>query len=265
MSLSDKIERALSVVDLALSKHSRSAVMCSFGKDSMVLLHLVRRIADLPVIFHREALQGRRLSFAHRVIEEWDLSVHDFVPNRTEVYQSGEDLEVVNLYPFGAKTCYLPIRFTDPKPGENFACALNDVYNKPVGAYVYPWTCVFHGHKSSDVDALHGAVPINSDVVNQVDAPTTAFPLRHFTDSDIWEYTEREGIPIHHARYKKVSGVWQEREDKTHNHDFYAGCTACMKLGGGPVPCPRLNGLTVSNISAQLRWAEKPKPAYMET
>lgn len=264
MSYSDKEEQARELVQDVLAIAKRPAIMCSFGKDSMVVLHLLRSEGmNLPVIFHREPFLPRKYSYANRIIEEWNLTVYDFPANGTAVQQSGAAFEVMNYYPGGKKGVALPTGLCAPAAGEAPLCALHDFYLKPVGAFAYPWDYVFHGHKSSDVDPIYGHVPLAADIGMNIESVSAAFPIREFTDEDVWAYIERHDVPIHVERYEKVGGAWREREDKRKNPDYFPACWGCMVQGGGPVACPRLGGRTVSNIADQLRWAPKHIPEYM--
>jgi 3'-phosphoadenosine 5'-phosphosulfate sulfotransferase (PAPS reductase)/FAD synthetase len=266
MNLDTKVESAKELIRTVMVRAKNPAVMSSFGKDSMVVLHLIRSMGyQLPVIFHREPFFPRKYRFANKVIDEWDLSVYDFPPAHTEVQQKGTEFEIINHYPVGNRTCYLPTGIVDPGPDEVPLCGLQDVYLKSTGTYQYRWDFVFHGHKSSDMDPICGAVPLVSDVANNLHCANVAFPIRFFTDADVWEYSETYGVPVHHERYEKIDGAWRERVDKTDNPDYFPTCVACMRRDGGPVPCPKLNGLTVSNISSQLRWAQKLNLPYMGT
>lgn len=266
MELPEKTDHALRVIDIALGAFKNPVVMCSFGKDSMVLLSLVRQVRpSLPVIFHREAMQPHKYAFANRVISEWALKVYDYPPCRTEIQEGGGELEIVNHYQIGHQTCALPTGIRDPGDSVPFSCcALDEIYGKPFGNFSYPWDLVFHGHKSSDVDPVLGKVPLASDFARNTESASACFPLRDFTDADVWDYTEKNYVPIHHERYEKVNGAWRERDDKTHNPDYISACTACMwSSGPKAVPCPKLNGLLVSNVSAQLRHAPKLNLSYL--
>jgi len=264
MTIAGKVDQANALILAVMARAKNPAVMCSFGKDSMVVLHLTRALGlRLPVVFHREPFFPKKYRFANRVIDEWDLTVHDFPPCSTEVQQNGDDFEVMNYYPAGNRTCALPTGISSPVDGEPSLCGLHDLYLKPTGSYQYRWDYVFHGHKSTDQDPIYGSIPLLSDVGSNLDSASAAFPIRHFTDADVWEYTVANGLPIHHERYENADGAWRERGDKTDNPDYFPACVACMRKGGGPVPCPRFNGLTVSNISSQLRWAQKVNLSYM--
>lgn len=263
--LTAKVESARAIIATALAHFTLPAVMCSFGKDSMAVLHLVRQQRDLPVIFHREPFQPAKYAYANRVIMEWDLTVYDFPPEKTAVQEGGGELEVMNYYSLGGgHNCALPTGVRAPLAGEKALCGLRDLYGKPTGTFAYPWNAVFHGHKSADVDPVMGAVPLHADYALNVDCATAIFPLRDWTDADVWAYLEQSGAPLHTERYlKRADGTWKERTDKTHNPDYLTACTACMRSDGPrAVPCPRLAGQLVQNISSQLRRVKLPELAY---
>lgn len=262
-----KVKASLAVIAAALQRFTAPAVMCSFGKDSMAVLHLVRTLKpDLPVIFHREPFEPHKYAYANRVIAEWDLAVYDFPPERTEVQEGGGEIEVMNYYSLGGgRNCALPTGVRAPLEGERFVCALRDLYGKPTGTFAYPWDAVFHGHKSADVDPVLGAVPLAADYALSVDAATAVFPLRTWTDADVWAYLEANGVPLHNQRYIKIDGRWKERSDKTHNPDYITACTACMSQDGPrAVRCPKLGGQLVQNVSSQLRRVKLPPLAYLQ-
>lgn len=265
-TLDDKIRAAVALVERVAAAAKRPAIMCSFGKDSMVVLHLVQKLAGLklPVICHREPFLPHKYAFANWVIAEMGLTVYDFPPSATAVQERGDCVEVMNYYPAGARPCALPTGLCDPQEGEEVLCALHDFYLRPTGGFQYPWDYVFHGHKSTDQDPIYGAVPLAADVAQNVGSVSAAFPLRHFTDADVWAYHERFDVPIHRERYECTAAGWRERDNKRNNPDYFPACTACMRRGGGPVACPRLGGQQVSNLSAQLRWAEREKLPYLQ-
>lgn len=252
MDYEGKLKAAQSLIASVLANAKNPCVMCSFGKDSIAVLHMVMQQKKLKVVFHREPFQHHKYDYANSIIRDWDLHVIDYPPLATAVNESDAEFEIVNQYQAGNRYVYLPTGFRQSS-GSGAICAFDDVYNKPTGTFNYPFDIAFHGHKSVDVDPILGAVPLNSDVAMNVGSISAAFPLRHFTNADVWRYIEENEIPIHHGRYEKVNGQWQEREDKTNNPDYISACYACMSKKSGPsVYCPKLN-CNVSNVSAQLR------------
>lgn len=264
--LTRKVQESRKIVCAALNRFSRPAIMCSFGKDSMAVLHLVMKETTLPVVFHREPFEPHKYDYANRIISLWGLHVYDFPPARTEVQEKGDELEVMNYYTIGAETCALPTGIRPPLQYLRAKiCGLRDLYGKPTGTFAYPWDAVFHGHKSSDVDPILGAVPINADYALNVNSASAVFPLRKWTDADVWEYLEANHVPLHTDRYEKIDGRWSEKADKTHNPDYITACTACMRsTGPKSVPCPMLEGQYVQNVSSQLRRVKLPDLAYLQ-
>lgn len=258
----DKLKHTFDMIVAGLSKFRNPAIMCSFGKDSLVVLHLVHSVKRIPVIHHRESVQPAKYVYANRLIESLNLEVHDFPVIETKVCEKGDEFDIVNCYPFGKNHLALPRGTRHPKEGSPVVCGL-EVYGKPTGTYSYPWDFVFHGHKSCDSDPVQGDVPLASDYAMNVDAPTIGFPLRHWTDEDVWEYIEENGLPIDHNCYEKVDGRWTSKKDKTLNPDYIEACTACMRSNNPQVVvCPKLNA-TVSNVSSRLRQFTLPKLSYL--
>lgn len=265
MTFDQKLAGARQLVRTLMRRAERPAIMCSFGKDSMVLLHLVRSEGlRLPVIFHREAFLPKKYAFSRKVIALWNLAVYDFPPLQTAVQEHAGNYEIVNYYPAGARPCIVPTGLTAPAGTEKPLCALHDLYLKPTGTFNYPWDVVFHGHKSSDVDPVYGPVPLAADFARNIDSASAVFPLRHFTDADVWAYHAKFDLPVHVERYEEHGGSWREKADRTHNPDYFPACWACMVKGGGAVPCPRYEGAETANVSAQLRWAKREEFAYFD-
>jgi hypothetical protein len=70
-----------------------------------------------------------------------------------------------------------------------FVCGLQWLTRPKTLGGQWPWTTVFIGHKNSDVDPYEGPVPLKADQV-QTAGVTAVFPLRHWTDEDVWDYIE---------------------------------------------------------------------------
>ena len=75
--MDEKVANALKFVREQVAKYDRIAAVCSFGKDSMVMLHIVRQIEpDILVLWIKPPfLFKETIEFAHQVIKEWDLNV----------------------------------------------------------------------------------------------------------------------------------------------------------------------------------------------
>jgi hypothetical protein len=263
MNLQDKIAHAKHLIYEWGA--GQAVLLCSFGKDSMVLLDLIRQVLPartgrgrmnchsypLPVIYHRHPYFPAKHEFADSVIRSWMLEVYDFPPvacgvkcrgQRSEV---GGRLELVTRYQIGNGVIDLPMNTEAPIERRPFVCGLQWLTRpKTLGAQ-WPWETVFIGHKSSDVDPYEGPVPLKADRVETAGV-NAVFPLRHWTDQDVWDYTELNAVPYDKRRYVNRG----EFSDKWLNPDYIHACTACIdpRVNSKTVLCPKLGGELVRNM-----------------
>jgi hypothetical protein len=255
--LNSKIEQAQKLIESTLTAQSILAV--SFGKDSMVMLDIVRRMGhNLPVVYwKRERHFPEKNRFANKATEALGLVVYDFPPVHTKLLRMKGKIEVVNYFAVSnTRTLAVPSGIVQPEEGKPSLCALSDMYLKPIGVCQFPWDTLYVGHKDSDVDPLQGAVPLDCDEVKPEGSPRLVFPLRHFTDSDIWEYSRRFEVLQDTDRYTA------DGEDVTFNNDYYPACTACLNPDNdAQVWCPKFNS-QMPNISSEVQWVDSIRPAY---
>lgn len=265
--LPDKVRYALSLIKEIVSQHENPIVFSSFGKDSMVLLDLIKK-ADLklPVLFFREPHCPKKYLFAHAIILAEGYRVYDYPPFQTYFSKRGETVEILNLHqgPVGGGAIYLPTGIKPPKLGEAFLCGRWDLYEKPTCiGYAFPWDLGLVGHKGSDTDPILGPCPVNTHF--QPGSPDLLLPLKDFTDEDVWRYTIEQGLPINEHRYNRADN-WREFSDLTYNPDYFHACTACLDSDSpAEVFCPKLQR-AIPNISGEVRKLspEAEFPAYLE-
>jgi Phosphoadenosine phosphosulfate reductase family len=262
----NKIIEAKRVIQMVMTNYSKPVLMCSFGKDSMVLLHLVREVADqnIPILFHRDPWFSAKYEFAEKVIRDWELIVFDYPPVSVSMWQGKSIVAFTNHYQIGLdpKTkkptaLALPKNIVDPEPNKPWLCGRRDFLNRPVAYFNYPWDVTLIAHKSSDVDQIAGSVPLSCDIKqNDASGPDAAFPLRHWTDEDVWNYTEEHSLPVQDTRYEKLNGHWTEKADKTFNSDYWHACIKCIDpREPKTVHCPLLD-MEISNISDQVLYQD---------
>jgi hypothetical protein len=176
------------------------------------------------------------------------LTLFDYAPGRIAI-QDGFDIETgearfdfLKYYQWGHHSALvLSLGTEHPKEGEPYLCGLTDVLQRPTGSFNWPWDAAFHGQKSADVDLIKGGVPLAQDVRRVDDSPTQLFLMRHWTDDDIFDYLEAEGVPMDPTRYDRASGKWGHKQDKSHNADYYPICWNCVNRHlSAPVWCPKL-------------------------
>jgi hypothetical protein len=255
MELDNKVMAALTLIDGVLQKHPNPVVYSSFGKDSMVLLDLVGRAGfKLPIVFHRLPFMPWKYRFAEGIIQERGYAVYDYPPMLSAV---NEGMEIINYYSVGTKLLYTSVTPVPVDPGKAFLCGYMDVFERPKGYMDFPWDLIFIGHKDSDIDPVLGPVPLKTNYVERIGEPSLVFPLRDFTDQDIWDYTTTRNIPVHDTRYDRDNS-WKKFKDTTFNPDFFPVCTACMDhKNDSVVHCPKFDK-DVPNISPMLRRVTDP-------
>jgi hypothetical protein len=133
--------------------------------------------------------------------------------------------------------------------------------SRPVAPFVPPWGLCFHGHKSCDQDATSGPIPLEVDVMNSPGMMACCYPLRHWSDEDVFAYIEEHNVPYDFARYRKVKGKWEVLPYQEDNPDYYPACLKCLDPDEGEfVDCPKLR-CQINNISSGVKW-ESPRASY---
>lgn len=269
------IEGTKAIIRRWVIEMSRPAALLSFGKDSMVLAHLIRSAVHrddlnfpsvhdfpIPVIYHRDPWFPHKNMFAEQIARSWSMEVHDFAPLAAGVKVNNNTLELVARYNFGTTAMDIPKNVCSPEeyPRRDYICGLNDWLMRPKTAMMqYPFDCIFHGHKSCDVDQFEGPVPLKVGNV-QIGGVSVVFPLKDWSDKDVWDYIDQEHIPVQTARYRRRSEV----ADKWPNNDYIHACTRCIdpRNDESMVMCPKLNRPTRNRGKEVLQL--KFEPDYVE-
>jgi hypothetical protein len=257
-------DACVSFVSRILNEYKKPAIMCSFGKDSMVLLHILRKNGiKLPVIFYKDPWWPQKYKFADEIISSWELETYDYPPSKITMWEDEEIMAFTNHYQIGntpSSYLQLPKNILAPEKGRKWLCGI-ELLDRPKCAFDYPWDVVLIGHKSSDRDQIAGHVHLHVDIKkNQGLSPDGAFPLREWTDEDVWEYTEMYDVPQQWDRYNRETK--KEYEDKWTNSDYANVCINCINSRETSVSvyCPKMD-MQVSNI-AHLAPYDKPNFNY---
>ena len=238
------------------AKWPKAAVLWSGGKDSTVLLHLLRFKTgiSLPVVQYREPAFRERYAYSDRLIKEWDLEVYDY-PASKHALADGPDVttgemrfDLLKYQQWGANSVVLSLGTERPKAGEKFLCGV-DFLQRPTGTFNWPWEAVYLGTKGGDCDPIKGQVPLAVDVRHAAGSPVSLYPLRDWSDEQIFAYLEEQGVEPDPNRYEKTQKEWKNRADKSANADYIPTCLNCIDRHAGPyAECPKLRA-TISNIS----------------
>lgn len=253
-----KIGKACEVIEQSLSQAKRPCVLCSFGKDSVLMLYMIREwfTKDLEVVFFKNPWFPRKTAFAERVISDWELNVHSQIPPiASSMSTTDTGCEIVRHYQVGSKPIYLPLGRQPIDLSPNWLCGRETILGSPHGTYQWPWDLAFHGHKASDTDPVQGEVPIEMDIHQNYGAASFAYPLRTFTDEDVWELTRKFELPFNKLRHKTLESPENDKNDFW-NPDYLPYCTECLdRRKEKTVTCPKTR-LKVTNISSQINHVE---------
>lgn len=268
------IEETIAFISKQANKAMRPAFMCSFGKDSMALAELIRRALPtglngkhipmahgfpIEVIYHRDPWFPHKHEFSEQITRSWSMIVHDYPPMHAGVKVKDDMLELVSRYNFGTVAMDIPKNTTKPIQRRDYICGLNDWLLRPkTSRFPYPWDTVFVGHKSSDIDPFEGSVPLKSNVT-ELGGVNVAFPLKDWTDDDVWDFIEENHIPIPENRYENR----KDREDTWHNNDYVHACTACIdpRVKEKTVFCPKVKR-DVENVGSRVLQL-RAEPTYI--
>lgn len=249
MTLDQKLGHAFTVIEKVLQKYKNPVVCLSFGKDSVLMLHIIRKWfnEDIECVNFRVPNWPRKHAWGNRLVEDWNLKVSYLPPTsacmlekdgRTEVMWGIKMKQTFQHFLLGK----LPI-----EGAAEWVCGKDQLLNHPRGQMEWNWDVAFHGHKASDTDNVLGSVPIDTDIysmgLNECDL---AYPLRLFTNEDVIDMSKRLGVPVNTARL----------EDKLFDPDFMPYCSDCLdRSKPSTVKCPQ-NGLMVQNISAEIPYLD---------
>lgn len=246
MTMIEKENAALKLVGEQLRTAINPVILCSFGKDSIVLLHLCLRTRKVPVIFLRFAKFHEKHAHAFAVMRDWDLEVYDLWPAITTYYQSGSFFEVLSSFPTGPRDfihLFSGIRARrDDEP--RYLCAVDDLMQRPkITGMDYPWDVTFLGHKGTDDPELGERGPIVQPVT-ALGNTRLVVPFTDWTDDDIWDYIRYYDLPYDRARY--------DGRDEATSPDKYPTCYRCLdgELRGEMVPCPK-SGKMMQNVAVE--------------
>lgn len=225
-------------------------LLCSFGKDSMVMLALVHeQRPSIEVVYFPVFSHPTKHQFASTIIQDWKLNMVEWTPCERDVIGKGDHVEIVETYPvaIGVSTA-LPIEAEDghvPTPDSH--CAIERLVlpcRDGIASDAEQLAdALFIGHRGDDVDPTHGAVPLVAPTHRQNNL-TFAYPLFDWTEKDIWEASRLLNIPQNLKRYRDASMAY--------NADYFDLCTQCLTPGikEPMVPCPK--GGEVFNLGRHL-------------
>lgn len=221
----------------------RPAIMSSFGKDSMVIIALAGMLRlNLPVIYHRQPWFPEKNRFADNMISKYHLEVHDWPPVMVGTKTHADCIQPVALYQYGEGAgIKIPLGILPPIEGERYLCGIFDIIGRPKGSFTVPWDVLVWGQKACDKDIFEGGCRLKTDFVEakpEIEGPALFYPIKDWTDADVWAFITENNIPYQLTRYN--SGSKKEFKSKTYNNDWVRACMKCIdRREDDVVDCPK--------------------------
>jgi phosphoadenosine phosphosulfate reductase len=177
-TLEEKIADAAAFISKQLqNRTSEACITSSFQAEDVVVLHLVRQIAqEIPVLFldtgyHFQATYEYR----DRIAAEWQLNLRNILPAKTVAEQEAE---------FGILNQTAPDR----------CCALRKV--GPLFAALEPFGLWFTGLRRQQAKTRANLQAIESFTLPGGKQLLKLSPLADWHTRDVWHYAEQHAIPL---------------------------------------------------------------------
>lgn len=164
----EKIERAKDLINDAVKKHGdKVAISCSFGKDSIVVLHLARQIKkDIPVFAVLTRFQPKEtFTYKDQMKKFWNLNLKEY----------SSDIEIASdLYKTNPDECCRLLKIEPTKEAVKNLDA---------------WIC---GLRNTE-----GRTRKNYQAIEKKGLLYKYNPILDWTELDVWKYIALNKIPAH--------------------------------------------------------------------
>jgi 3'-phosphoadenosine 5'-phosphosulfate sulfotransferase (PAPS reductase)/FAD synthetase len=220
-------------------------VLWSGGKDSTVLLSIAQEIyPNIEVIHWKLPFLPKKYTHHHKVQENLNMTVHDWVPVSVALTHGKDRIDVCETYSVGDGSVRVmrgTEKFVSDKP---WICG-KEWLNRPKAHVITDFDVLLCGHKDGDEDPLTGSIPLELDMKMLGSNTSMWFPLKTWSDLDIAKYILDNEVSYDTYRYDEnvVS-----KADKHLNSDYIHSCFRCVdKRENQFVHCPKLD-LVVENL-----------------
>lgn len=223
-----KEKEVMEVIETALEMFKNPVVLCSFGKDSMVVLHMVSQFKpDIEILFFQDILHkqfSRSSAYIFKTITDLNLDTYTYPPSHIGYIQNRAEFGIYYHYYIDDNDSILlwwndwinlaKIDGSDRyKANGSFLCAISDSLSMPtVGHYTFKWDCMFGGYKKADESLPPHIFPFWVPQERRfIEFSLSLFraevqPLLNWTDEDVWDYIRSNDLPYQQEIYENNPG-----------------------------------------------------------
>lgn len=215
--MEEKIKRAKELIKDAIEKYPKIAVACSFGKDSIVTVHLAQQVKkDIPIFSVMTMFKPEEtLEYLVKMDKEMDMSLKVFlVANEIPGILNGNGLNIELL---STKEFFEKARKAKEKTGKEIysvdpdeCCRMLKV--EPTKEAVKDLDCWICGLRNTE-----GRTRKDYQEIEKRGNLVKINPVLGWTEADIWRYMAINDIPVH---------PWYAKGYRS------LGCAPCSNSGG---------------------------------
>lgn len=178
---------------LESAKHP--SLLCSFGKDSLLLLHITHEIKpDIPIIYFGDKLTAQ----AEQTIKALDLTVFSYAPADRYLVPNGNGLALIDEYSFGQARVPLVNEIVEGKCSHMIPTMRTPLFN-------YKFDLTLAGYKRGE-----SCPAVGTSFPQEIDLGVTRIysPLFNWTDCEVFNALDDMGIA-----YSRDSDRWEMCRD----------------------------------------------------
>ncbi|MFW6270978.1 MAG: phosphoadenosine phosphosulfate reductase family protein [Bacillota bacterium] len=222
-----KEKEALNLIESSFQDFDKAVVACSWGKDSLVVLHLVKRVADkldrdFDVLWNNTGVHYPSVyKLKEKLEENWDLNIIETKYNKSF-------WEIVEEYGWPG------VNSSDRSDKANSACCYN-IKKKPTKEAIKTnnWDLYFDGLTAYESDRRY--MNMNQYGLSHYHKSfklQKVHPIGWWTVDNVWDYIEKNNIPypdIYNAEVGDYTKRGYSEQKQGHRFDraIRNGCWCC--------------------------------------
>ena len=203
------IQASHDLIEKALSEHKKPVVACSFGKDSMAVLHLIRQhTKDVDILWNDTRMEyPETYDFVKRMEQEWELDIIKALPRPEHTFWY-----IVDRFGF-------PIgeRRTGEKLASRNCCRYLKKYPMARALTKHKWDLNFTGLTKWESDVrMMASKSFGNYFYSKEYKLYKCHPIMDWKEEDVWEYHRMYNIPYNPLYNNKLD-----------NYNVRTGCWCC--------------------------------------